>query len=316
MSSRNLGALIGVPLVGAVLAAGGCGEEAAPDPPPSPAARSASAFPVTVEAANGRVRLQRPPRRIVSLSPTATETLFAVGAGAQVAAVDDQSDFPREAPRTELSGYRPSAEAIVAQRPDLVVVSDTGPRDVVDGLERLGIPVLLEPSAKDLEDAYDQIADLGAASGHREEARRLVRRMRERLAALARRAAPAGSDDLTVFHELGTDGYSASSETFIGRVYALFGLRNVADRAARRARSPYPQVSAEYVAAADPDLILQAAGEVPAGVARRAGWRGIESLEDDTVLVVDEDIASRWGPRVVDFAGAVAKAVRMARESR
>jgi iron complex transport system substrate-binding protein len=309
---RRLGAVLATAT--AAVAAGGCGEEEVREQA-APAAREAAAasFPVTVRAGNGGVRVERPPRRIVSLSPTATETLFALGAGEQVVAVDDQSDFPRGAPQTDLSGYRPSVEAIATYRPDLVVVSDTGPRDVVAGLERLGVAVLLEPAAEDLEEAYDQIGDLGAATGHRDRATRLVARMRERIAALVRRAGSGDGEPLRVLHELGTDGYAASSQTFIGRVYALFGLRNVADRAARRAGSPYPQVSAEEVVAADPDLVVQADGEVPGGLERRPGWRGLEELEDDTVVAVDEDIASRWGPRVVDFTALVAEAVRTAR---
>lgn len=303
------------PAIGAVLAAilvAGCGEEEAAEPAPRPAAAPGS--PVTVRAANGPVELERAPKRIVSLSPTATETLFAVGAGEQVVAVDDQSDFPAQAPRTKLSGYQPSVEAIAAYRPDLVVVADQGPKDVVAGIEKLGVPVLLEPSAATLEEAYDQMVDLGTATGHAPQARALVARTRRGIAELA--SSVPREPPLSVFHELSTDLYSASSKTFIGEVYAQFGLRNIADRAAK-AGSEYPKLSAEYVVAADPDLIVLADGEccgqTPAKAARRDGWRGIDAVRDDTVIAVSDDVASRWGPRVVLFARAVAQAVRAAR---
>lgn len=302
------------PAIGAVIAAlvvAGCGEDEAAESVARPA--TASGFPVTVRAANGPVRLDRAPKRIVSLSPSATETLFAVGAGRQVVAVDDQSDFPAQAPRTKLSGYQPNVEAIAAYRPDLVVVSDQGPQDVVAGLEKLRVPVLLEPSATSLEVAYDQMVDLGAATGHRRSARSLVARTREELVGLAR-SVPR-EPRLTVFHELSTDLYSASSKTFIGEIYSQFGLRNIADRAAR-ASSEYPKLSAEYVVAADPDLIVLADGEccgqTPAKAARRDGWRGIDAVQNDAVVSVSDDVASRWGPRLVDFARAVATAVRAA----
>ena len=83
--------------------------------------------------------IRKRPSRIVSLSPTATETLFAIGAGAQVVAVDDQSDYPKQAPHTTLSGYTPNVEAIAAYKPDLVVAS-SDPNDLVAALEKLGIP--------------------------------------------------------------------------------------------------------------------------------------------------------------------------------
>lgn len=305
------------PAIGAMFAAllvGGCGEDEAAAPASKPAA---AAGPVTVRAANGPVEIARAPKRIVSLSPTATETLFAVGAGKQVIAVDDQSDFPAQAPRTKLSGYQPNVEAIAAYRPDLVIVADQGPQDVVAGIEKLGVPVLLEPSAATLEEAYDQMTDIGAATGRRREARALAERTRKGIAKLA--GSVPREPRLSVFHELSTDLYSASSKTFIGEVYAQFGLRNIADRAAK-AGSEYPQLSAEYVVAADPDLIVLAdsecCGQTPAKAARRDGWRGIDAVQDDTVIAVSDDVASRWGPRVVDFARAVAKAVRAAqRES-
>src|SRR5437868_1088672 len=126
----------------------------------------ASSFPVTVHAANGQVQVKVRPTRIVSLSPTATEDLFAVGAGAQVVAVDDQSSYPAKAPRTKLSGYTPNAEAIAGYNPDLVVVSNDG--GLVSSLQKLGLTVLLEPAAANLPQAYDEIRQLGAATGHDE----------------------------------------------------------------------------------------------------------------------------------------------------
>src|SRR5437868_1028071 len=126
-----------------VLVAAACGSDQTPSSSSTPAT-TPSAFPVSVRAANGTVRVPTRPERIVSLSPTATEMLFAIGAGPQVVAVDDQSNYPAQAPVTKLSGYTPNAEAIASYKPDLVVVSGN-PSGLVTALGKLHIPTLLQP---------------------------------------------------------------------------------------------------------------------------------------------------------------------------
>jgi len=246
------------------------------------------------------------PRRIVSLSPTATEDLFAIGAGKQVVAVDNDSNYPPTAPQTKLSGYTPNAEAIAAYKPDLVVISnDLG--GIRKALARLHIRVLLEPAAATLADAYGQIEALGAATGHARQAASLVARMRRQIAAIAA-ALPRPSRPLTVFHELDPTLYSATSKTFIGRIYALLGLKDIADAA--RSGNGYPQLSSEYVIGARPDLIVLADGQTPAQVAKRSGWSSIPAVQQHDILSVDPDLASRWGPRIVDFVRVVAGRVK------
>ena len=272
----------------------------------------ASSFPVTVHAANGQVQVKVRPTRIVSLSPTATEDLFAVGAGAQVVAVDDQSSYPAKAPRTKLSGYTPNAEAIAGYNPDLVVVSnDAG---IVAGLQKLGIAVLLEPAASNLPQAYDEIRQLGAATGRSEQAASLVRSMEVRITRLIR-SVPRRSRHLTVYHELEPDYYSATSATFIGQIYRIFGFRNIAD-AADTAHTGYPKLSGEYVVSANPDLVVLAdsvcCGASPQTVAARPGWKNVAAVKGHGVIPVDDDVASRWGPRIVDFVRVVAEAARRA----
>ncbi len=276
-----------------------------------PVARAADdGYPVTVTAANGPVTLTRKPRRIVSLSPTATETLFAIGAGPQVVAVDDQSSYPRQAPRTSLSGFTPNVEAIASYRPDLVVIS-FDPKGLADSLARLKIPVVYQKAAATLAGAYQQIRQLGLLTGHRDAAQALIRRMQRQIAAIvaARRGVAAGK---TVYHELDPTLFSATSKTFIGRIYALFGLRNIAD-AADSAGSGYPQLSAEYVIEQSPDLIVLAdgvcCGQTPRTVAARPGWDSISAVRTGSIVRVDDSVASRWGPRLVQFVQAVGRAL-------
>lgn len=277
-----------------------------------------SDFPVTVRAANGAVTIRKAPHRVVSLSPTATETLFAIGAGPQVVAVDKQSDYPRQAPRTDIEPSQPNLEAIARYRPDLVVVSDTSPADLADGLRKLGVTVLSEPSAEDFDDAYDQIRDLGAATGHLRQAAKVVGRMRVRLGRLFA-SAPSGHG-LSVFHELGpTSLYAASSGTFIGGIYRRLGLRNVADPAARKSGSDYPELSSEYVVSADPDLIVVAdaacCAHTAASASKRAGWDQISAVKDGAVIGADADLAARWGPRLPQFVARVVQGLRTVRDS-
>ncbi|MFB4287162.1 ABC transporter substrate-binding protein [Nonomuraea sp. ATR24] len=302
-------------LLGTLLLAG-CGQTGTTATPATPAPSSSAsssgdAFPVTVKAGNGDVTIAAKPQRIISLSATHTETLFAIGAGPQVIAVDDRSNHPAEAPKTDLSGFKPNVEAIVAQKPDLVVVSDDIDH-VVAELGKLNVPVLLEPAATNLDEAYDEITDLGAATGNRAKADEVVAGMKTAMAELAAKAPKA---DLTYYHELDQTPYAVTSTTFIGQIYGMFGLTNIADKAPDAAGG-YPKLSAEFVAQADPDLIFLAdvkcCQQSKETLAKRPGWKNLSAITGDQVIELDDDVASRWGPRVVDLARAIGDAVTKA----
>jgi cobalamin transport system substrate-binding protein len=250
------------------------------------------------------------PHRIVSLSPTATETLFAIGAGKQVIAVDDQSDYPKRAPRTKLSGFTPNVEAIVAYHPDLVVISYS-PKDFAGALAKAHVKVLLQGPATTLRGAYSQMLQLGRVTGHLKSAKALVARMQTRIGKLVARAP---KKDLAVYDELTPDYYSATSDSIVGDVLHLFGLRNIADAAPGAGSSGAVQLSAEYIVSADPDLIVLAdtrcCGASRAKVAERPGWGTITAVRRGAIAVIDDSIASRWGPRLVNFVNAVSSALR------
>jgi iron complex transport system substrate-binding protein len=280
--------------------------------PSAALAQRGDGFPVTVAAANGHVTIAKRPTRIVALSATATETLFALGARRQVVAVDDQSNYPANAPQTKLSSYKPNAEAVARYKPDLVITSTTSNK-LLPALRKLHIPALLEPSATHIGGAYAQMTQIGRATGHAAAAKRLVARLKRQLAAAV--ASAPNTRGLSVYHELSPDYYSATSKTFIGRIYALFGLRNIADKAVK-AGNVYPQLSGEYVLASNPDIVVlsdtKCCKQSPATVKARPGWASLAAVRNDRVIPVDDDIASRWGPRIVDFARIVARAVRQA----
>jgi iron complex transport system substrate-binding protein len=294
-----------VPLAGAVVAALAVAVSGA-----SGGGSSTAAFPVTVVASNGKVTVSKRPVRIVSLSPTATESLFAIGAGSQVVAVDDQSDFPKNVPRTSLSGFTPNVEAIAAYRPDLVVIA-YDPKGLSGALGRLGITVLHQDGAKSFKGAYQQMRQLGLVTDHESAAVALVTRMKTKIAAIVKRARSTGQR-LSVYHELTPDLYSATSKTFVGQVYASLGLRNIAD-AADSVGTGYPQLSAEYVVSASPDVIVLAdtvcCGEKPSTVAARPGWDRINAVRTGSIVRIDDSIASRWGPRLVNYFRALSSAL-------
>jgi iron complex transport system substrate-binding protein len=264
---------------------------------------------VALSAASGS--LAAAPNRIVSLSATATESLFAIGAGRQVIAVDDQSDYPKTAPKTTLSGFTPNVEAIAGYKPDLVIIA-YNPNNLVGTLRGLGIRVLEQDAAKTIAEAYAQIAALGKITGHVKRASYVVATMKKRIAELVK-TGTTRARGLTVYHELGPDLYSATSNTFVGKVYALFGLKNIADAADTADSGGYPKLSAEYVVSQSPDIVVLAdiacCGQTARTVAVRPGWSNVRAVKTGTIVRIDDSIASRWGPRLVNFVRAVAGAL-------
>src|SRR3954467_7048030 len=278
---------------------------------PDAGASSSADFPVTVTGADGDLTLDERPESIVSMSATATEMLFAIGAGDQVEAADATSNYPKEAPTTELSAFTPNAEAIAKYSPDLVVLSDDL-NGIVDALDALSVPTLLLPAAETLDDTYAQLQTLGAATGHAKEADEVVADVQDRISAAVESVSDAGKG-LRVYHELDPSFYSATSSTFIGSIYAMFGLENIAD-AAPDAAGGYPQLSAEYVVGQAPDLIVLAdtvcCQQSAATVARRPAFQTVPAVQEGRILEANDDVASRWGPRVADFAESVAGALK------
>ncbi len=250
--------------------------------------------------------------RIVSISTVATEMLFAIDAGHRVVAVDSMSNYPAEAPTTDLSGYQPNVEAILGFAPDLVVLS-YDPGDVVAGLEAAGVATLLQGAAYTLADTYDQITALGAITGDVDEAAALVAGMQSEMAELAA-SVQERDEPLSYYHELDDTLYTVTSSTFIGEVYALAGLVNAADAADPDGASwGYPQLSAEYLLDADPDLIFLAdtrcCSQTAVTVAERPGWETLTAVTNGTVIELDDDVASRWGPRIVHLLRVIVDSV-------
>jgi iron complex transport system substrate-binding protein len=297
-----------------------CGNEAATEPPPStappvapePTPGTSDGFPVTLDVYGTPFTVEQRPERIISLSPSSTEGLFAIGAGPQVVAVDEHSDFPADAPMTTLSGFTPNVEALVAFEPDLVIVS-YDPGDLVASLAATGVQVLVLDAAVDLEDVLHQLTILGAVTGNIGAATDVVADLELRVANVLA-ATPMLDEPLTYFHELDDTLFTVTSATFVGSVYGLLGLVNVADAAdPDGAAFGYPQLSTEFLLASDPDLVFLAdsrcCDQDATTFAARPGFADLRAVIDGGLIVLDDDVASRWGPRIVNLLEQIAAAV-------
>lgn len=299
-------------IVGTLAAAlAACGDDSASSDAPAPTVSAPASAPASTtpeSTAPGTAA----PQAIVSMSATATEILYALDAADQVIAVDNYSNYPAEAAdkMVGLDAFQPSVEEIAALEPDLVITDGTN-ADFLGQLDELEIAHWEGEAAVTLDDVYTQIEELGAAIGRTGEAEQLVLGVRTRVdEAIA--GLPELDEPLTYYHELDDTYYSATSDTFIGAVYAELGLVNIADEAG--ADSPYPQLSAEFIIDADPDLIFLACTKyctdvTAESVGARPGWEGISAVVSGGVIEMDDDIASRWGPRIADYIELVGEAV-------
>ena len=266
----------------------------------------AAAFPVTV----GDLTLNAEPQRIVSMSATATEMLFAIGAGDKVIAVDNFSNYPAQTAELEkVDAYQPNVEAISSLEPDLVIIS-YDPGNLVEQLNALSIPVFAAYAVSNLDGAYEQLEQLGALTGRLAEALQLSATMQAEIAEIVAGVTKT-EPPLTYFYELDPTLYTITSNTFVGGVMASLGLVSVADGV--EAGNDYPQLSAEVLVDKDPSIIFLADTKCCAQslqtVAERDGWAELTAVKTGSVVELDDDIASRWGPRLVDLVRLVAEAV-------
>ena len=306
---RRLPALAVAAALAISLAACGSQAGAASQPGSSPPA----AFPVTLTTANGPVTVRARPHAIISLSPAVTEMLYAIGAGHQVKAVDADSNYPPQAPRTKLSGLQPNVEAIVAGKPDLVIVSYGAPA-LAKQLASFSIPVLDVPAPTGLAGVYSEFTQLGEATGHLAAAQHENTSLRAQLTKIAA-SVPQQAAPVTYYYELDNTYYSLTSSTFVGKLLAMLGMKSIADTASGAAAAGgYPQLSAEYVLKAHPDYIILAdtvcCHQDAATVAARPGWGALPAVKNKHIIALNDDVASRWGPRIVTLLQTVAAALR------
>lgn len=311
----------------AVVTLAACGPAAAPEPkaavatatpvsftPTSrPPATTSAGFPVTLTDDLGRqVTISAPPQRIVSLVPSNTEILFAVGAGQQVVGVTEYCDYPPEAQtREKIGGFSAktiSVEKIVALEPDLVLSAGEIQQSVIEALEQAEIPVFaLAPER--LAGVYHNIETVGRLTGRETQAAEVVAEMQDRVAAVTEKSQQIPEDKRpAVFYEVWDEPLmTAGPTTFVGELIELAGGKNIfAD-----VSEEYPQVSAETVIQRDPDVVLgpDTHGEelIAENIKARPGWENIRAVKEGRIYLVNGDIVSRSGPRLVDALEAIAR---------
>jgi iron complex transport system substrate-binding protein len=256
----------------------------------SPAQAAATKYPLTVKFGGYTTKIAKKPTKIISLSPSATEILYAIGAGSQILAVDNLSNYPANAPTSEISAFEPNVEAILAKKPDLVLLSidSTKAPQIRNALVKLGIPVLMEKAPATLQDVYAENTLLARVTDRQAGAVKLNASMAKSIKDVLAKAKK--SSKIRIFHELDDTYYSATS--------------NIADAAAGADNSGYPQLSAEYLLKSDPQVIFLADaqyGVTADSVSKRAGWSQISAVKNKKIVELPADIPSRWGPRLVDF---------------
>ena len=266
------------------------------------------------------------PGCIVSLSPTATETLFAIGAGSQVKAVDLDANFPTTGlPSTRIDAFNPSVEAVASvcpvskshpsSKPDLVIISYDA-NSIKQQLTAAGIRVIEQDAAQSLSDVYAQINQLGTRTGHAANAAHVVMTMKNQIAGAIKSIPAHAGKVLTGYFELDQTYYSLTGGTFIGALMASLGIVNIANAAASPTDYGYPQLNSEYIVSSSPKLIFLAdtvcCHQSAATVAARPGWSTISAVKNHHVIALNDDVASRWGPRVSLLIGQLATAVRFA----
>lgn len=270
----------------------------------SPAQAAATKYPLTVKFGGYTTKIAKKPTKIISLSPSATEILYAIGAGSQILAVDNLSNYPANAPVSEISAFDPSVEAILAKKPDLVLISvdSTKAPQIRNALVKLGIPVLMEKAPATLQDVYAENTLLARVTDRQAGAVKLNASMAKSIKDTLAKAKK--SSKIRIYHEVDDTYFSVTSNTFIGTVYKDFGAVNIADAASVADNSGYPQLSAEYLLKSNPQVIFLSNtqyGVTADSVSKRAGWSQISAVKNKKIVELPADIPSRWGPRLVDF---------------
>jgi iron complex transport system substrate-binding protein len=252
------------------------------------------------------------PQCVVSMSPTATETLYAIGAGHQVQAVDKDSDFPTKGlPTKRIDALNPSVEAVVgickttathpSAKPDLVIISYDA-NQIKEKLTAVGVKVVEQDPPSNVAGALTQIRQLGTLTGHAAKANALATSIKTTIAKDIASIPSHKGKTLNAYYELDPTFYSLTSSTFVGALLKSLGVVNIADAESTTADAGYPKLSAEYIVSANPKIVFLAdtlcCKASQSTLAKRPGFSKIAAVADHDVIGLSDDVASRWGPRL------------------
>jgi len=279
-------------------------------PVPQPTAVPAPAFPVTVTDDDGQtITIDKEPQRLITLAPSNTEIVYALGIGDRLVAVSDYSDYPPEAASKPKVGYiRVDIERVIGYNPDLILATGAHRQQVTPQLRQRGLKVItLDP--KNIEGVFDNILLVGRATGQTTAAEKLVADLKARVAQIESKVRQTGTRP-RVFFELDKSLFTVGPGSFIHDLIVRAGGENIAGDADR----PYPQLSLEVLLQRDPEVIIitdigQYGGETPESVRARPGWQAVSAVRNNRVVPINPDLVNRPGPRVVDGFEAIARAL-------
>ena len=280
---------------------------------------STALAPIVLTDGLGRtITLAAPARRIVSIAPSGTEILFAIGAGAQVIGRDHNSDYPEEAKKVaDIGGSDVSdklnTELILSVKPDLVLAASITPPEQIKALEDLGITVFMLSNPTDLNGMYANLRTAAKLAGHESETETLITSLQARVKAVENKVANTQEKPLVYYEIDGSDTkapWTSGPGTFIDTLIAMAGGRNVG----AGLKGQWAQISLEELVRQNPDLIILGdtvwGGNTPALVKQRGGWQAMNAVKNDKIFPFDDNLMSRPGPRLVDGLEALAKLLR------
>ena len=279
-------------------------------PAPQPPSPPAPAFPVTVTDDDGQtVTIEREPQRLITLAPSNTEIVYALGIGDRLVAVSDYSDYPPEAAAKPKVGYiRVDIERVIAYNPDLILATGAHRQQVTPQLRQRGLKVItLDP--KNIDHVFDNILLVGRATGQTATAEKLVADLKARVRQIETKVRQAKTRP-RVFFELDKSLFTVGPGSFIHDMIVRAGGENIAGDADR----PYPQLSLEVLLQRDPEVIIITdigpyGGETPESVRARPGWQTISAVKNNRIVPINPDLVNRPGPRIVDGFEAIARAL-------
>jgi len=262
-------------------------------------------FPLKVTDFLGReVTIEKEPQRIVSLAPSTTELIYALGAGNKVVGVTDFDNYPPEVKNVpKVGGFKgPNVEAITAQKPDIIFASTLSGKEQMESLEKMGIPVVML-EAKNIDQIYQSIKIIGQITGTEKKGEEIIKEMQDKIKEINDKV--KNLPKVSVFYLVSLDGnWTSGKGTFIDELINLAGGKNVAEDV-----NGWAQYSVEELVKKNPDVIITSphAGDVK-DIKNMAGYKDTNAVKNDKVFVIsNDDIISRASNRIVLGLEEIAK---------
>ena len=274
-----------------------------------------NAYPMNVKDATGKeVEIKQEPSKIITLSPSITETLFALGLGDKVEGVTSNDDYPKEATeKPKVGDMNPNIEKIISLEPDFVMIDESSMSTAEAGLAQLrdaGITVFVVPTANSFDETYASIELIGKVTNKEDEAKKIVADMNAKIADVQQKINDSNVKERSVFVETSDapDIYTAGNNSYMQEMFDLIGANNIAKDGGEN----WYKIDAEAIVKGNPDVIIVKYDYVPNivnKIKKRDGFDTITAVKENQIVQVDDNLTSRTGPRLADGLEEIAKAI-------